>query len=159
MDQNTLYGMTRATTSGLLTAAGAETVYDTTVTVAFSIGGKAYSKTAITDGATPTADGDSTTLTTLTANEGCSLVWCLNAAGTVVVFQGSIEDLDASGGFIHAPDFPTIDLETYCPFAYQVLKAGATAGTITIGTSNWNATGFTNVIVNVHSLPTRPQDS
>ena len=159
MDQASLYGMTRATTSGLLTATGAETVYDTTVAIAFSVAGKAYSLAAVTDGATPTADGDSTTLTTLTANQGCSLVWCINAAGTVAVFQGNIEALDASGNFIHTPDFPTIDRETWCPFAYQVLKAGATAGTITIGTSNWNATGFTNVIVNVHSLPTRPQDS
>ena len=159
MDQASLYGLTRATTSGLLTATGAETVYDTTVAIAFAIGGKAYSKAAITSGVTPLVDGNGTTLTTLTANQGCVLVWCLNAAGTVSVFQGSIEDLDSAGNFINASDFPTIDLLTYCPFAYQVLKAGSTAGTITIGSSNWNATGFTNVIVNVHALPARPQTS
>jgi hypothetical protein len=45
------------------------------------------------------------------------------------------------------------------PFAYQVLKAGATASAtaIVFGTANWNATGFTNAIVNVAYLPLRPQ--
>lgn len=151
---------TRATTSGLLTCTGAETVYDTTVAISFSIGGKAYSKDAVTDGATPTADGNGTTLSTLTASKGCVLVWALNAAGTVTLFQSDVVDLDASNNFVERyPEFPNVDLSTYCPFAYQVLKAASTAGTITIGSSNWNATGFTNVIVNVHELPDRPQVS
>lgn len=157
MEQTESLGSTGATTSGLLTATGAATTYDTTVTVAYAIGGKAYSKTAITGGATPTVDGNAAALTTLTANKGCAMVWCLNAAGTVSVFQGPVQSLDGSGGFVTAPEFPAIDLDTYCPFAYQVLKAGSTAGTITFGSSNWNATGFTNVIQNVHRLPKRPQ--
>lgn len=154
-----LFGSTMATTSGLLTATGAETVYDTTVTISYSIRGKAYSKTAITDGATPTTDGDSAALTTLTASQGCCMLWCLNAAGTVGVFQGAIRTLDSANDFVIAPDFPDVDLDTWCPFAYQILKAASTAGTITFGSSNWNATGFTNVIQNIHTLPLRPQES
>jgi hypothetical protein len=38
-------------------------------------------------------------------------------------------------------------------------EAGSTAGTITFGSSNWNATGFTNAIVNIATLPDRPQVS
>lgn len=150
---------TAATTSGLLTATGSETVYDTTVAIAFAIGGKAYSKEAVTDGATPTTDGNSAALSTLTASQGCVMVWCLNASGTVGVFQSDVEDLDAADNFEVRPNFPTIDLETWCPFAYQVLKADADAGTITFGLSDWDATGFTNTIVNVHRLPRRPQVS
>ena len=147
---------TKATTSGLLTATGAETVYDTTVAISYSINGKAYSKAAVTDGATPTTQGDGSALTQLTASKGCFLVWCLNAAGTVSIFQGDIQTLDVQNEFVKAPNFPYIDYSTYCPFAYQELKAANTAGTITIGSSNWNATGFTNTIQNVHTLPARP---
>ena len=46
------------------------------------------------------------------------------------------------------------------PIAYQILKAGATASAtaIVFGTANWNATGFTNAIVNINgTLPERPQ--
>lgn len=155
MQANRVYGGTMATTSGLLTATGAETVYDTTVAISYSINGKAYSKAAVADGATPTTDGNGDTLTALTANQGCLLLWCLNAAGTVVVFQSEVQALDAAGNFIVEPAFPTVDLSTYCPFAYQTLKAASTAGTITIGSSNWNATGFTNTIQNILTIPTR----
>lgn len=149
---------TAAFVSGLLTAIGAETVYDTTVTIQFCINGKmGTARTAVTDGATPTTDGDGNALDTLTASKGCVIVWCVKIDGTVKIFQGPVRDLDSSGAFKVAPDFPTIDLDTYCPFAYQVLKASSSAGTITFGSSNWNATGFTNVIQNVSTLPPRPQ--
>lgn len=151
--------ITQTTNSGLLTATGAETVYDTTAAINYTIAGKAYVKATVADGATPTTNALGAALSTLTANRGCVMVWVLNAAGTVGVFQSAIKVLDAAGAFQVAADFPSIDFDTYCPFAYQVLKAGATAGTITFGSSNWNATGFTNVIQNVHRLPSRPQVS
>ena len=53
-----LDGATFATTVGALTGTGAETVYDTTAIINYAIGGKGYTKAAVTDGATPTADGD-----------------------------------------------------------------------------------------------------
>jgi hypothetical protein len=147
------------TTSGALTATGAETVYDTTVTISFCVGGKAYTKTAVTDGTTPTTDGNTAAAMTLTANYGTVFVWGMNSSGTVSVRKGSTEALDAAGSFIHAPQFPSIP-DTVTPFAYQVIKAGSTtSGTWTFGSSNWNATGITSAIVNCHVLPDRPQIS
>lgn len=150
---------TRATNTGLLTATGAETVYDTTVAIDYSIGGKAYRKATVADGTTPTTDGDGAALSTLAASKGCVMVWCLNAAGTVSVFQSDVNDLDASDAFEVVPNFPVVDLDTYCPFAYQVITNGSTGSTFTFGSSNWNATGITVAIQNVLTLPRRPQES
>lgn len=157
MDSLTFTGNNFCTTSGLLTATGAETVYDTTVTINYVIDGKIATKTAVTDGATPTTDYNTgAAFLPMTANQGCIVVWGLIAGGTVKCVQGGIQAMDAAGKFIVAPPFPTVPGDMV-PFAYQVLKAGATAGTITFSSSNWNATGFTNAIVNVAVLPSRPQ--
>lgn len=159
MQASQLFGANFCTTSGLLTATGAETLHDTTVTINYVIEGKIKTKTAITDGATPTTDAvTGSAFVALTASKGCIFVWCLNSAGDVKVVQGPITDLDASENFIVAPQFPNIP-EDLVPFAYMVAKAADTAGTITFGSSNWNATGFTNAIVNVAMLPRRPQNS
>lgn len=84
------------------------------------------------------------------------LVHCINAAGTFKSIQGDAVQMDASGLAISAaPQFPYIP-DTLVPFAYQVLYAGLTAGDITPGTSNWNATGFTNAVHDVMMLPKRP---
>lgn len=150
-------GVTMAHSNSLLTATGAETVHDTTVRLDFSIGGKMYSKSGTNaDQATPTTDYNTgATFTALTANQGTVMVWGYNSDGTVKCMMGSIETL-SGGTFLESPQFPSIPADI-CPFAYQVLKAGATAGTVAFGTSNWNATGFTNAIVNVATLPNRPQ--
>ena len=69
------------TTSGLLTATGGETVYDTTVTICFCVDGKAKTKTAVTDGATPTLDYNTgAAFLPITGVSGVS------GQGTVVVF-------------------------------------------------------------------------
>lgn len=157
-----LDGATFATTVGALTGTGAETVYDTTAIINYAIGGKGYTKAAVTDGATPTADGDSNTLNTLAASKGCILVWCLNAAGTVALFQSDVVDLNASNTWEEdggVPQFPPIDLTTWCPFAYSVLLNGSTGSTFTVGSSNWNATGMTATHTDVLTLPRRPQSS
>lgn len=155
-----LNGATFCTNSSLLTAAGAETVHDSTVALNFCINGKAYQKSGTNaDQVTPTTDHNTgAAFPALTANKGSVMVWAYTAAGAVRCMMGSVENLDASGNFVQAPQFPKIP-DDVCPFAYQVLKAGATAGTIQFGTSNWNATGFTNAIVNVFVLPDRPQVS
>lgn len=156
--QREIYGLAMAFTSALLTATGAVTTYDTTVTLTGCINGKVITKTAITTGVTPLLDGNSGIApATLTANTGRIAVWAINAAGTVSVYHGP-NTVMAGGVFLIPPEFPDIP-DTAMPFAYQVLKAGATAGTITFGTSNWNATGFTNAIVNISTLPDRPQVS
>lgn len=145
-------------TSGLLTATGAETVHDTTVTISYSINGKAYTKTAITDGATPTTDiVTGAAFESFGPSEGTVVVWCLNSSGTVRCAQGTVESWDGTS-FKTAPKFPNVP-DTLTPFAYQILKASSTASAITFGSSNWNSTGFTNAIVNVFELPDRPQVS
>ena len=156
------------TTSGLLTATGGVTTYDTTVTIVYHLDGKLKTKTAITTGTTPTTDirtglafpalvGGASVANT--PGQGAIVVWCLKFSdGTVVATQGPAQALDMQGNFVTAPQFPAIP-EGLVPFAYQVLKAGATASAtaIVFGTANWNATGFTNVIQNVAVLPSRPQ--
>lgn len=157
MDQLANRGLNFCTTSGLLTATGAETVHDTTVTINYVLNGKIATKTAITDGTTPTTDYVTGNAITLTANKARTVVWGLISGGTVKVIAGPIVDWDGTA-FVQPPNFPAIP-DTFVPFAYQILKAGSTAGTITFGSSNWNATGFTNAIVNVAVLPDRPQTS
>ena len=73
MENFKLRGSNFCTSSGLLTATGADTVYDTTVTITYCINGKAATKTAVTDGVTPTTDYVSGNAITLTAS--CSGVW------------------------------------------------------------------------------------
>jgi hypothetical protein len=154
-------GAKQCYTLGALTATGAETVYDTTIPILYSVDGKMYDAEAITEAATPTADPvDSVTFTGLTTQQGCIFVWCLDATATVGVFQGPVESLDDQtiGAFNgpDAPDFPPIH-EDWCPFAYQVIKhSTGGSGTWNFGTDNWNATGVTDLIVDVANLPLRP---
>ena len=162
-------GVTMAHSNSLLTATGAETVHDTTVRLDFSINGKMYSKSGTNaDQTTPTTDhGDSVAFSdstkTLTGvasagGQGTVVVWAYNSSGTVKCLMGSRETLNAAGTFEEVPQFPAIPADV-CPFAYQVLKQYGQAATATFGTSNWNASGFTNAIVNVATLPARPQVS
>lgn len=152
---------TFCTTISLLTATGTETVHDSTALLQYCIKGKAYNKSGTNaDQTTPTTDVNTgTTFIPLTANQGCLMVWGYDSSGTVKCAQGAVGALDSvSGLFKLTPQFPSIP-DTICPFAYQVLKAGSTAGTIAFGTSNWDATGFTNAIVNIFTLPNRGQIS
>lgn len=161
-------GITAAHSNSLLTATGAETLHDTTVRLDFSIGGKMYSKSGTNaDQATPTTDyGDSVLFSdtskkltgTSTTGQGTVVVWGYLYDGTVKCMMGSRESLDSAGTFAKAPSFPAIP-SNVCPFAYQVLKHYGQASTVTFGTSNWNTSGFTNAIVNVFTLPDRPQVS
>ena len=153
--------LTMATTSGLLTVTGAEALYDTTVAISFSIDGKAYSKATVADGAAITTDLKGNAFTALAADQGCVFVWCLNAAGTVDVAQGPIQAVDgATDLFLITPDFPSIDTGLWCPFAYSIHQTSGASSAWTFGTSNWNATGVTDIVVNVHTLPDRrPTDA
>jgi len=157
MDKLGNRGMNFCTTSGLLTATGAETVYDTTVTINYVLNGKIATKTAVTDGVTPTTDYVTGNAITMVASQIRVVVWGLISGGTVKVIAGPVCDWDGTNAN-PMPQFPAIP-DGFVPFAYQVLKTASTAGTITFGSSNWNATGFTNAIVNVAVLPDRPQIS
>lgn len=148
--------LTAAFTSSLLTATGAETVHDTTVTLTASLNGKIITKTAVTDGVTPTTDHATGEAITLEANQARVVVWGYNASGTVKCVAGPVVS-QVSGAYGNiAPDFPGIPSDIV-PFAYQVIEAASTTvGVWTFGSSNWNATGISATIVNVSQLPDRP---
>lgn len=142
--------------------AGTTTTITTTVTAMYAIKGKIYTKTAITNGATPTTDA-ATGLAFVPIpfpSFGCVFLWGLDAAGAQKVTQGSINALDASGNFIVAPQFGSVP-ETMCPLAYIVVQLGATAvATWTFGTNNLSGvTGVTYTFVDISTLPGRPQVS
>lgn len=107
--------------------------------------------------ATALYGGASTNAAAPANNKGqaCALVHCTDSAGAVKTLQGPKVQLDADGNLLSAVEFP-VPPDTLTPFCYQILKAGLTAGDITPGTSNWNATGFTNTLVNIAVLPKRP---
>lgn len=158
-------GLNFCTTNSLLTATGAETVHDTTVLLNYCINGKAYTKSGTNaDQATPTTDYNTSAAFTGLAGvasaggQGCVFVWAYNSSGTVKVMQGGVETLDASGNFVNRPQFPSIP-DDVCPFAYSVSKNYGQATTFTFGSSNWNASGHSHAIVNILTLPDRPQVS
>lgn len=170
MHSSKLTGANFCGSISLLTATGAETVHDTTVLLNFCINGKGYTKSGTNaDQATPTTDYNTGAAFPVLVGgasvagaygNGCVVVWGYNSSGTVKCMMGGHQALDSAGNFIVAPQFPAVP-DDICPFAYQVLKAGATASATAIifGTANWNATGYTNAIVNILCMPSRPQVS
>lgn len=147
-------GGTFAIVSAALTGlSGAATTYTTS---AFNsvIRGVQRVKAAVAGGATPTTDANTGAAMTLVANQAAVFVWGVNAAGTVQVIKGatvSYTDTTAGSTEVKLPPIP----DTFCPFAYVVIKAGATVvGTWTFGSSNWNATGIVvDTVVNLCTLP------
>jgi hypothetical protein len=162
MDNLAQRGGNFALSSAALTATGAETYFDTTVTLSTVFDGKFGTPlTAVTNGVTPTTDGNTGEAITLVANQARAVVWAVNSSGgsdvtNIRVFAGPVVS-QSGGAYVNAlPQLPAIP-DAYCPFAVQYLEAASTAvGTVTFGTTNWNATGFTNTIHNVHKLPSRP---
>lgn len=153
----------RCTNSGALTTAdAAETVYDTTVAIDYSVNGKAYQKATVADGATPTTDGNTgDAFVAVLPDRVCTLVWGLNAAGTVSLYQGPIQVVDGNTDVAKIyPQFPSIP-DTITPFAYTIFQTDGTSSAAGLlpGTANWNATGLTVTTVNVLTLPNRPQIS
>lgn len=157
-------------------AAGTTTTISTTGTTTYAVKGKAYTKAAITNGATPTTDFATgaaflpipipATAPNLAAGYGSVYTVGLDTSGNIKVVQGTIVPLDASGNFINAPQFgglggPGVDSSTtdFCPIGYIVIKLGATAvATWTFGTNNLSSvTGVTYTFVDVVTLPDRPQ--
>ena len=154
--------MNRSNTPGLLTTAGAETVYDTTVIISFEIDGKIYNKAAVTDGATPPLDGNTGEAhVAVKPDKICVFVWGMNASGTVSLYQGDINDVDGDTDIAEQnPAWPSIPADI-APFAYTIYQttgasaaAGLTPGT---GNDNCNATGLTATTVDISTIPGRPQ--
>lgn len=150
-------------------AAGTTTTFSTTGATLYCIRGKAYSTAAGANAASPTLDAvTGAAFLPISANKGGVFVLCYTGASTaaaaIAVVQGSIEDLDgatagASASFISGlPEFPGLP-DTMTPFAYVVVKVGASGASWTYGASNLagppanTAITFTDVMV----LPDRPQ--
>lgn len=149
-----------ATTVGLLTATGGETVHDTTLAIHYCIDGIGYSKAAITDGATPTTDavsGAALTLTgTSTTGQQVYVVWCLDTSGNVKCIFGTKVAVNVSGKPTGNPPLVPSVPGTLAPFALQLLTHTGQASTVTFGSSNWNTSGFTNSIKNMIGFIKRP---
>ncbi len=156
--------VTMATTKAGLTA-GTTTTYTTANTVQYSIRGKAYSKTAVTNGATPTTDATTgSAFAAIAAGYGSVFVFGFDKDGTIKVSQGSVEALDgsttsgATAKFIRAPQFPAVP-DTVCPFGYATVLVGSAGSAWTFGSSNL-AGPPSNVGINFvdcQTLPDRPQ--
>ena len=159
-------------------AAGTTTTISTTGTTVYGILGKAYSKSAITNGATPTTDYATgaafkpipipNTAPNLALGYGSVFLVGLDHSGNIKVTQGTIEALDVNGNFINAPQFggsaPSGSGSTdndFCPIGYIVVKLGSTAvATWTFGSSNLSGvTGVTYSFTDLIGLPSRPQVS
>ena len=142
--------------------AGTTTTLSLSVATVFALGGKVYSKAIATNQATPTTDAATGLgFNGVKANKGSVFVIGLDASGNTVAVQGEITDLDASGNFVVAPEFPASIPDTMCPIGYIVIKAGSTADNTTgwlLGTSSIATppTGITQTIVNCAGLPYRP---
>lgn len=158
-------------------AAGTTTTISTTGTTTFAIRSKFYTKTAITNGATPTVDFATgaaflpipipNTAPNLALGYGCVFTIGFDTGGNVRAIQGTIVPLDISGNFINAPQFGALGPSgsgstdnNFCPIGYVLVELGATAvATWTLGTNNWNATGVTATFIDICTLPDRPQVS
>lgn len=146
-----------ATKAGLI--AGTTTTLTTSVTVNYGIRGKAYSKTALSNSASPTTDyASAAAFNVIAINKGSVFTIGFDHSGNAKAVQGSIEDLDTSGNFVRAPNFGPIP-DDFCPIGYVVCKNGSTGSNWTFGSSNWTATGMTATFVDVMTLPDRPQVS
>lgn len=139
-------------------AAGTTTTYSTTGTTVYCIKGRAYSKAAVTNGATPTTDAATgVAFLPVAANQGSVFVFCYDSGGNIKVVQGQVQALDVAGNFVLTPQFPGIP-DTLCPFGWLVAKAGSTAvGNWVFGTNNLSGvTGLTYSFSDCMTLPDRP---
>ncbi len=142
-------------------AAGTTSTLSNTGTTVYAIRGKAYSRAAMVNTATPTVDAATgLAFAPIVANQGTLVVVGFDAAGNLKAAQGSIQALDAAGNFVLAPQPPSVP-DTMCPIGYVVLKAGsALVGNWQFGTSNLSAVaGMTYTFVDLITLADRPQVS
>lgn len=168
MDMQQLVPLTLALGKVTL-AAGTTSTLSNTGTTIYAIEGKAYTKAAMANAATPTTDwATGNAFLPVTANNGSIFMVGFDSTGALRAIQGTITPLDSSGAFRQAPQFggfgPAGSGSTnsdFCPVGYIVVKAGATASAWTFGTSNFAGppTGITFTFVDVIGWPDRPQIS
>lgn len=144
-------------------AKGTTSTLSNTGTITYSIRGKAYTKSAMTNATTPTTDwATGNAFLPVLANYGSVFMVGLDHSGNLKCVQGQVVPLDASGNFINAPNFGGFPLD-FCPIGYILIQAGSTADATTgwiFGTSNMSGvTGITYTFVDVMGSPDRPQIS
>lgn len=140
-------------------AAGTTTTLTSANAIDYSINGKAYTKAAVSNEATPTTDDvTGAGFKAITAGKGSVFVVMRNADGDLKVAQGSIEALDAAGNFVTAPQFAPVPANR-CPFGYIVVKVKTGGAAWTFGSSNLAGPPANTVItfVDIFTLPDRVQ--
>jgi hypothetical protein len=140
-------------------AVGTTTTLTTANTQLFSIDGKAYSKAAVSNEATPTTDARTlAAFTAIGVSKGGVFAICRDSGGNLKVVQGETVNLDAGNNLVEAPEFPTIP-DTLTPIGYLVVKVGSTGSAWTFGTSNLSGppTGVVFSLTDCFQLPERPQ--
>lgn len=150
------------TNAGLSGLTGGVSTYSTgSTSIQVSIKGVLPAvKTQITGASAPTVDvaktafnGTSTAFTAQNASTAAVYVFTLDASGNVGVAQGPVKAWTDTSANSTALDFPALP-DTVTPFAYVVIKNGATGSAWTFGTGLWNATGVVvDPVVNVSLLP------
>lgn len=154
-------------------AAGTTTTISNTGTTVFGIRGKAYSKAAMTNAATPTTDWiTGNAFLPVLVNQGSVYMVGFDSGGNVRVIQGTIVPTDgalaASTKFLNAPQFGGMggqagsgsSNQDFCPIGYIIIKCGSdfVAGSWIFGTNNLSGvTGVNYTFVDVIGWPDRPQ--
>lgn len=159
MDNLAQVPLTMCTTKAGL-AVGTTTTLTTANTQLYCIKGKAYTKAGTSNEATPTTDSNTgAAFLPIAVNKAGVFVICRNAGGDLKAVQGQIVDYTDDGVFKDAPQFPVIPNDL-CPIGYELVKVISTGSTWTFGSSNQaSQTGITKVLVDVMTLPDRPQVS
>lgn len=140
-------------------AAGTTTTYSTTAAVLSCIKGKLYSKSAVTNGTTPTVDVvTGKAFQALTAGKSCIFLFGFDSGGTIRVTQGPIVPTDDVNGDLAALHYPTFP-DTIAAFGALIAKAGSTlVGTWTFGTNNLSGvTGMTYTFADLAFVPAAPE--
>lgn len=141
-------------------AAGTTSTLSNTGTVNYAIRGKAFTRAALANSATPTTDAATTlAFVPVPANFGSVYIVGFNAATTLLCCQGQVVPLNSTGAFIQAPNFGGAPLD-FCPIGYVIIKAGSTASSAPgwrFGTDNMSAvTGITYTFGDLISWTDRP---
>lgn len=160
MNRYDIGGQTFCTAKAAL-AVGTTTTLTIGTTTPYCIRGKAYSKAAVSNTASPTTDAATgSAFSAVPVGYGCAFLLGVNAAGTVKAVQGTIVPLDVSGNFINASNFGGMP-EDFCPMGYVTVKVGSTGAAWTFGVSNFSGppTGVTFAFQDCMSIPDRPQIS
>ena len=149
--------------SAPVVAAGSTSTLTGTNAITYAIKGKMYTKAALSNTPTPTTDATTgAAFVPIPAGYGAAILIGLNAAGTLLAAQGGLQALDVNGNFVIAPQFPQVP-DTFCPIAYEIIKAGATASSspgFVFGTNNQaSVTGITYALADISTVPARPQVS